>query len=295
MTLPVLLFSFAALPVHAQSAGSAHVSAVDGNVDFQHGDDGTPEAAAIDTALAQGDYVTTHNSRAEIQFDENVMLRLAPNTQVRLDNLDTEGRALTLGQGTIELRVVHEGVSYPTIDTPSVSVDPSSAGAYRVSVLADGSTQITVRSGQTHVVAGKFDRVLDTGSTLAATGESDGTQFTTLDQIAGDDFDTWNVDRDRIADGAPPAPVVAQAPLVPQAAQVPQAPVQAPVAQAPSPAQIPSYAVPDASLPSYAVREYAPPAYVAPAPVYFPPYAYAPVYWPPYYAGWRYPHRYFRR
>jgi hypothetical protein len=269
IALPVLLFSFAAMPVYAQSTDSAHVSAVDGAVDFQHGDDGTPEAVAADTSLAQGDYVTTHSSRAEIQFDDSVMVRLGPNTQVRLDDLDSEARVLTFSQGTIELRVLRDGASYPEIQTPSVSIDPNQAGAYRVSVLDDGSTQITVRSGRTHVVAGKFDQVLDTGSTLAANGEGDSTQFTTLDQIAGDDFDAWNVDRDRVADAAPPQAAVAQAPQVPQVQPMPAQPS----VEQPSSAQLPSYAVPDSSLPSYAVREEVPPPY----------------------AAWRYPHPYFGR
>jgi hypothetical protein len=263
IALPVLLFSFAVMPAHAQSTDSAQVSAVDGAVDFQHGDDGTPAAAAVETSLAQGDYLTTHDSRAEVQFDGNVMLRLGPNTQVRFDNLEADSRVLTFSQGTIELRVLHDGGGYPEIQTPSVSIDPNGVGAYRVSVLDDGSTQITVRSGRTHVVAGKFDQVLDSGSTLAASGEGDGTRFTTLNAIAADDFDSWNADRDRVALGAPAPAAVAQ---TPQVSQVQQTPVQ-PSVQPPSYAQLPSYAVPGSALPSYA-------------------------FWPPYYAGWRYPHRY---
>jgi hypothetical protein len=290
MALPVLLFSFAAMPVYAQSADSVHVSAVDGNVDFQHGDDGTAAPATVETSLAQGDYVTTHDSRAEVQFDENVTLRLGPNTQVRFDNLDSESRVVTLGQGTVELRVVHDGVSYPEIQTPSVSVDPNRAGAYRVSVLEDGSTQITVRSGRTHVVAGKFDRVLDTGSTLAATGESDSTQFTTLDEIAADDFDSWNAARDQIADAAAPQTdvVPSQAPQMPAQPAAPPPPPP-PAEPPPSYQQLPSYAVPEGALPSYAVPGYAPQSYVVvPVPVMYSPYAYARAYGSRFYPRWRY-------
>ncbi|HTV74422.1 MAG TPA: FecR domain-containing protein [Candidatus Acidoferrales bacterium] len=298
LALPVLLFSFAAAPAHAQSTGSAQVSAVDGNVDFQHGDDGTPEAVTVNTSLAPGDYLTTHDGRAEVQFDSNVMLRLSSNTQVRFDDIDTESRALVVDEGTIELRVVHDAATYPDIQTPSLTIDPIHAGAYRISVLDDDSTQVTVRAGRTYVAAGKFDQVLDPGSTFAASGAGDTTHFKTLDEIAADDFDSWNADRDRIADATPPGPVAqAPEPAQPEAPLPP--PVQAPQPEPPSYQQLPSYAVPDNALPSYAVPEYAPSAYVivAPAPVvFYPPYPYAPVFWPRFYAGWRWSgHPYYGR
>jgi hypothetical protein len=291
LVLPVLLFSFAAAPAHAQSAGSAQVSAVDGDVDFQHGDDGTPETVTVNTSLAPGDYLTTHNGRAEVQFDANVMLRLNSNTQVRFDNLDTDSRALVVDEGTIELRVEHDAATYPDIRTPSLTIDPIHAGAYRIGVLEDDSTQVTVRSGRTYVSAGKFDQVLDPGSTFASSGVGDTTHFKALDEIAADDFDSWNAGRDRIAEATPPQAPQPPQPEAPVPVPQPEAPVpqaQPPQPEPPAYQQIPSYAVPDNSLPSYAVPEYAPPAYVvvAPAPVFYPPYAYAPVFRPRFYAGW---------
>ena len=81
-----------ALPtaVFAQQAPDvAYISNMSGNVAITRGDSGNAEAAAINAPLMVGDYLSTDPSaRSEVQFDSGHVLRVAPNTQVRFDEMD---------------------------------------------------------------------------------------------------------------------------------------------------------------------------------------------------------------
>ncbi|HLX01447.1 MAG TPA: hypothetical protein VKS80_04940, partial [Trinickia sp.] len=64
------------------------------------GDSGSQFAGSINAPLAPGDYVVTGNGDAEIQFDGNSVLRIAPNSQVRMVNVSPGSREVQVGSGT---------------------------------------------------------------------------------------------------------------------------------------------------------------------------------------------------
>src|SRR6185312_2898596 len=69
--------------------GVARVSVVQGDVNVKRGDNGQLEAAAINAPLMARDHLqTSPGSRAEIELDYANLIRLGPNTDVGIANLE---------------------------------------------------------------------------------------------------------------------------------------------------------------------------------------------------------------
>jgi hypothetical protein len=204
--IAAMILGFTApLPVSADEndsidAGVARISLIQGAVAVQRGDSNAPVDAVINAPVLGADYLTTgQGGRAEVQFDGASMVRLGSNVQMRFTHLDSTARQLQLAEGTIDLRMLRRYDGSTLIDTPSITVRPRAAGSYRVSVTADGATQVTVRSGSADIVTPQGDRPLLPGSTLVAQGESSSPSIQSVPAIALDEFDRFNRDRDQRA------------------------------------------------------------------------------------------------
>jgi hypothetical protein len=188
-----------AMPASAQtyssgSPGVASVSLANGNVAIVRGDSGAQVPATINAVLVPGDYIATGSgSDAEVQFDGTSMLRLAGNTQVRLVNLNPGSREAQLAAGTIDLAELQGADGGAQIDTPELAVRPNQTGDYRVTVLGNGETLVTVRSGAATIATPNGSRTLTPGSTLVAYGSS----ISTRNAIGLDSFDQFNISRDQ--------------------------------------------------------------------------------------------------
>ncbi|HLI97977.1 MAG TPA: DUF6600 domain-containing protein [Candidatus Baltobacteraceae bacterium] len=188
-----------ALPAAAQtysygSPGVASVSVANGNVVIIRGDSRAQVPATINAVMVPGDYVATGpGSFAEVQFDGISMLRLAGNAQVRLINLNPGSREAQLATGTIDLAELQGADGSPQIDTPELSVRPDQTGDYRITVLGNGETLVTVRSGAATIASANGSQTLTPGSTLVAYGSSINLQ----NAIGFDSFDQFNISRDQ--------------------------------------------------------------------------------------------------
>jgi hypothetical protein len=209
-TPAVLLAAFAAFglsfgassPARAESTdaygtGVARVSLIRGSVAVRRGDSATPVDAALNAPVLGGDYLTTGDgAQAEIQFDRGSAVRLDQDVQLRLTRLDGGNRQLQLAQGTIDLRLLRGPSGGAEIDTPSISVRPRQAGSYRLTVDADGDTQVTVRSGAADILTPQGTKSLLPGTTLSASGSADDPALSSGAALASDDFDRFNGERD---------------------------------------------------------------------------------------------------
>src|SRR5262245_26727979 len=75
-------------PADAAQHGVARVSLATGSVNILRGDSGEPGGSAMNAPLVTGDRISTgEGSRAEVQFDANNLVRLAPATDVRMGDL----------------------------------------------------------------------------------------------------------------------------------------------------------------------------------------------------------------
>lgn len=202
--LALATVSLAPLAARAQSyattnagTGVARISYVQGAVALQRGDSDTSTAAVMNAPVLGADYVTTGaGSRAEIQLDDVTALRLGSNVQLRFTRLDANARDVQLAEGTIDLRVLRANAAPAQVDTPSVAVRPASEGSFRVSVDAEGRTRVSVRSGRADVVTPQGTRSVVPGVTLLAYGPAAQPALQMEAQLATDDFDRFNADRD---------------------------------------------------------------------------------------------------
>ncbi|HEY1754814.1 MAG TPA: DUF6600 domain-containing protein [Bryobacteraceae bacterium] len=183
----------------APDHGVARLSFVQGNVSMRHGDMGELSPVAVNVPLVTTDRVETGDQGfAEIQFDFLNMIRLGNSTEVRLSQLEYKHYQVQIAAGTTTFRVLRDNDAQVEISTPTVSIHPTHAGTYRISVRPDGITEITVRAGQAEIWGPRGSENLAQGQTMQARGSADDPEFQIVSAIPLDDFDKFNIDRDRV-------------------------------------------------------------------------------------------------
>jgi hypothetical protein len=177
---------------------------MNGNVSVRRGDSGELVAAVVNAPLVAGDRVVTSDTgRAEVQFDFANLVRLGASTEVRLSELAYHRYQIQIATGTTIFRVVRETDAQVEISTPSVAVRPTKAGVYRVSVLPDGSSQITVRLGDAEVFSPRGSEPLHMGQTMVARGPASDPEFQLSTVVPDDEFERWCISRDRLLEKSP--------------------------------------------------------------------------------------------
>lgn len=193
----LLAFPVIAQPTEA-GRGVARISLLNGDVSVRRGDSGDYVAAALNAPLVVQDRVVTgKGARAELQFDSANFLRLAQDTEVEMADLQFERYIVQIARGTIIWRVLRDQEASVEISTPAVSVRPVRRGVYRVTVLYDGSCQITVRSGEAEIFTPQGSERLQSGRTMFARGTAAQPEFRIGGEIETDSWDRWNEVRDR--------------------------------------------------------------------------------------------------
>src|SRR4051812_26271385 len=168
------------LPVFAQqdedaSRGVARVSVIAGDVSVRRGDSGDNVAATLNAPLVAQDSLSTGpGARAELQFDFANMARLGANTEVRIAELQSQRFQMNLAGGLMTYRVWQNSNAEVDINTPVASIRPMRKGEYRVQVLEDGTTEVTVREGEVDIYTPQGSRRLGEGQTLTIRREANG-------------------------------------------------------------------------------------------------------------------------
>ncbi len=124
----------------------ARLSYLEGKVSFQHTDEVDWTAASINLALQPGDRIYTgDNGRAEIEFDDGSVMRLAEKTDVEI---------LAMKEELIQLRVLiglcsltnRSTVNFE-INTPAAAFTTTEKGNYRFDIAENGDADGIVRKG----------------------------------------------------------------------------------------------------------------------------------------------------
>src|SRR5439155_12566866 len=182
----------------AANHGVARISVMNGDVSVRRGDDGDFVAAAINAPLVVGDRVLTGpNSRAEVQFDWANMIRIAPDTEIRLAELADRHYQIQLARGLATFRVLRASEADVEVSTPQVSIRPKNQGIYRLTVRDDGQSEVTVRSGEVEVFTPRGVETLHAGKTMQMRGTASDPEFQVVSAYGDDDWDRWNANRDR--------------------------------------------------------------------------------------------------
>ena len=176
----------------------ARISLINGDVSVRRGDSGDVVAAGLNAPLMADDrLLTSTTARAEVQLDHANMVRVAPNSEVRFAALDRAGFQLQIAAGMVTFRVLRPSQAQVELDTPSVAVRPLRQGIYRVTVREDGTSEITVRSGEAEIDSQRGGERLEAGQTMNARGPASDPEFQIVQAIPPDAWDRWNDDRDR--------------------------------------------------------------------------------------------------
>ncbi|HYL73030.1 MAG TPA: FecR family protein [Bryobacteraceae bacterium] len=183
---------------YEQGRAVARISVINGDVSVRRGDSNEVVAAAMNAPLLANDtLLTSSSSRAEIQLDYGKILRVGPNSEVRFVGMDIKSFQIQVAAGTVTFRVLRPSESQAEVDTPSIAVRPMREGVYRISVREDGTSEITVRSGEAEIGSPRGTERLEAGRTMYARGSADDPEFQVAAAIGLDSWDRWNEDRDR--------------------------------------------------------------------------------------------------
>ena len=198
LTFTLAMGATFASPASAQVAGPgvARLGYTSGDVGVRRADANNYLAGAVNAPLLAGDYVATGAGTAEVQMDGRSRVRVAHNTDVRFINLNQGHREMQLAQGTVDQRLFGGVGGAAQIDTPALTVRPVRSGSYRATVLGNGETRITVRSGRVKIFTHRGSFYLAPGSTLVADGSIDDPRTRYIGPIGYDSFDRWNGARD---------------------------------------------------------------------------------------------------
>jgi hypothetical protein len=177
--------------------GVARASFIRGDVSSQRGDNSELVPVTVNTPLEAGDRISTaHDARTEIELDYSDQLRLSGDATAKIANLSRQNIQIQLGQGLATYSVLPGGQAQVEIDTPNAALHPDGQGDYRVLVNSDAETKIIVRSGSADVSTPQGSTHVDAGQMITIAG-TDSPQYR-IDTAPGrDDWDTWNMDRDR--------------------------------------------------------------------------------------------------
>ena len=201
-TLITAMLAFGSLsPIHAEDGdaehGVARISFINGNASVRRGDSGEWVAAGVNAPLMSQDAIATaEGSRAEVQFDYANFVRLGANTELRMAELAGRRCQLQLARGTVLFRVLRNSDADVEIDTPSISVRPHNRGIYRISVLENGESEITVRAGEVEIFTPRGAESLHAGRTMLVRGDPSNPEFQTIAALPEDEWDRWNQRRD---------------------------------------------------------------------------------------------------
>src|SRR5579862_5143194 len=175
----------------------ARISVIYGDVSVRRGDSGDVSAAAVNGPLMADDrLLTSSNARAEVQLDSANMIRIGPNSEVRFTAMDVKSFQIQVAAGTVTFRTLRASQVLVEVDTPSVAVRPMRPGAYRVTVHDDGTSEISVRSGEAEIDSQRGGEHLAAGQTMDARGTAADAEFQLVQGSPNDAFDRWNDERD---------------------------------------------------------------------------------------------------
>jgi len=178
--------------------GAARVSVAQGDVNIRRGDNGQYTGAVVNAPITGRDHLeTSGGSRAEVELDAVTLLRLAPNTDAGFADLEYHRAQIQLGLGTIIFRVLQPSPTQVEIDTPSVGFRALAPGEYRISVYDNGTSQISVHSGQAEILSPRGSERLDAGRSVLVRGDANNPEMQDVADVPRDQFDDWSAGRDQ--------------------------------------------------------------------------------------------------
>jgi len=171
------------------------ISLILGTLSMMRGDDPDWFEVRVNMPVQTGDRLYTDTAdKAELELGSNFFVRLGSQTGMDILDLSTDRAQLRMFSGSLVVNLRRKPKQSIEIDTPSGAVTLAEAGEYRIDVLSNTQSQISVWQGDASVFADK-DIVVHTGQLLLI--QSGEYPFTAVKELPEpDSWDQWNQQRD---------------------------------------------------------------------------------------------------
>ena len=201
-----LLFASSQGAVLAQQADpntrAARLSFVEGSVQLSQGDQVLADPALVNTPIFEGGEVATReDGRAEVQLDDGSVVRISPNSSMKIAVLRQDGGAtraeLVLTSGLAYFELQGDSSANHTIARFGEStVTTSGFTVLRVS-LDNFPGEVAVFAGNAHLQRGNTLSLDLHGGESVALNASNPNTYNLAETIEPDSWDAWNADRDQ--------------------------------------------------------------------------------------------------
>jgi hypothetical protein len=182
---------------------AVRLSDVEGSVSISLGNQVIADPALTNTPLFEGTLITTkEDGRAEVQFDDGSVVRISPNSSLKLVALRQQGSlsdsdvALEGGLAYFELQ---GDTSTSHIRATFGDAVASASGFTVLRINLDNPPgEIAVFSGNAHLERGSAVSLDLHGGESVALNATDPNLYNLAENIEPDSWDSWNADRDQV-------------------------------------------------------------------------------------------------
>ncbi len=181
-------------------ARAVRLSSVDGQVELSQNGQVVANPALANTPLFEGaKLVTSDDGRAEIQFEDGSIARIAPNSSMTLSVLKPGGETgidLNNGMGYFELQTPRSDKTSTAVRFGNYTITAAVSTVFRVQ-MDQNPGEVAVFSGTAHLTGpGNLAVDAHSGESVRLNG-GDGSGYELLSSIEPDSWDAWNSDRDQ--------------------------------------------------------------------------------------------------
>lgn len=172
----------------------ARLSLIEGSVRLANGGQTLGDQAVVNSPLVQGTQVTTgSDGRAEVQFDDGSVVRLAPQSSLTITSLTSDSTETTLNGGMGYFELQGRSSQFHVRFGNSVATTSGEASLrIKIDVLPG---ELAVMSGEAHLEDPNGSETdVRAGESARANSESGG-EFSISTGIDPDSWDAWNSDR----------------------------------------------------------------------------------------------------
>jgi hypothetical protein len=185
------------------STRAVRLSYVEGDVQLSQDSQILADPALANTPLFEGMQITTKDEgRAEIQFDDGSVVRVSPNSSLRIKELRQEGSVaqsqfvLDSGLGYFELQG-DSGSSKTQVHFGDSAVSAMGFTVLRIN-LDNLPGEVAVFSGNAHLERARSLSLDLHGGETVSLNATDSNLYNLAETIEPDSWDAWNSDRDQV-------------------------------------------------------------------------------------------------
>jgi len=190
-----ILFFFIPAYSFSSSLEFLHISLMAGDVQIRTEDTEEWVPASINMPLREGDRIwVPEEGKAELQLRDGTYLRLDQQSALEILTLDEDSSQFYLDEGHAYANFRGERGSVIQMDTPSSSIRVYERSIFKVDLSEDGLSQISVLKGSVDVESRSGRTTVKSGYTLTLEDET----YAELSPLGPpDDWERWNMERDR--------------------------------------------------------------------------------------------------